>query len=184
MFNLKEKINKSIERFIEHSSFRSKKECGDLGEFIINMFLSSYSYFTNDKLKEALLTEFFTRQIYWIEKNSFVNLSRSSSGDEMLKTAFEASKTANRLLVFNIEMARFFITDAESKTKILDERLGFLPDHVINSFQNRVVQIKNIANYQVLMSAIGFSAKINSSQKMADFLLRCKNLSIKQGYSR
>jgi hypothetical protein len=135
MFQLREQLDEKVLRFINYKGARTKKEAGDLGEFIINMFVS--------RLKEALITEFFTRQIYWIEKNLGIALERlTSNRDNFLEKAFRGAKTSNLLLVFNIEMAKFFITDNQTKMAILDKRLGILPDHVVKSFQDRIVEIK------------------------------------------
>lgn len=189
MFNLKEAINKQIKRFIDTPLERTKKHCGDLGEFIINMFVSDYSYFSNEPttvaLKEALVTEFFVRQIYWIEKKSGMTfLSQKDTVDGHIKRAFQNSVISNQLLVFNIEMAKFFIEGNQEKTKVIDERFGLLPDHVIAAFQKRIVEIKKIDNYASLIAAIGFTYKINNAQKMFDFLLKCKKISKEQGYTK
>lgn len=138
----------------------------------------------NEELKKALVTELFVRQIYWIEKNTSKTLEGWSSPSELLSKAFVGSKTSNHLFVFNIEIAKFFIEGNEEKAKILDQRLGFLPEHIIKSFQDRVVQIKGIANYNQLMGAIGYLSYIKSPQQMSDFLLNCKKLALQQGYIR
>lgn len=184
MYNLKPQLNERVKRFIEQSSERTKKQCGDLGEFIINMFLSDYSYSTNEALKRALVAELFARQIYWIEKNEQVVLERIGSSDQLLQKAFAGSKTSNHLFVFNIEMAKFFIDGHQHKMQVLDKRFGILPDNVVDSFQARIVEIKNISTYCSLMSAIGYASYISSSKAMVDFLLNSKKLAIKQGYIR
>lgn len=148
------------------------------------MFLSDYKYFTNESLKKALVTELFVRQIYWIEKNTLKGIEGWSSTTEMLSKAFFGSKTSNHLFVFNIEIAKFLIEGSEEKAKILDQRLGFLPENIIKSFQDRVVQIKAIGNYNQLMGAIGYMSYIKSPQQMAQFLFDCKKLASQQGYIR
>lgn len=184
MYNLKPKLNERVLRFMKNDTERNKKQCGDLGEFIINMFLSDHSYRTNEALKKALVGELFARQIYWIEKNESVALEKLDSVDVRLRRAFNGSKTSNHLFVFNIEMAKLLIDGHENKIKTLDERFGLLPEHVINSFQKRIVEIKNIDNYGTLMNAIGYSSIIKSPQNMSEFLIRSKNLAKTQQYIR
>lgn len=185
MFNLKPLLNERVKRFTLNLNERNKKQCGDLGEFIINAFLSDVSYANDESLKKSLVTELFTRQIYWIEsKTGNKALESYKTSAEMLAKAFVGGQTSNHLFLFNIEIAKFFIEGSEEKTKVLDARLGFLPDHVIKSFQDRVVQIKAVDNFGTLMSAIGYSSYVKSPEDMYKFLLHCKKLAIHQRYIR
>lgn len=178
---MKSKLNERVVRFLSPHGCQ-KKHCGDLGEFIINMFLSDYSYMNNETLKQTLVKELFARQIFWIEKNMNCKLENILSPNEQLAKAFEGGKTSNHLFVFNIEMAKFFINDYETKICILDESFGFLPDHVIDAFQKRVVQIKSIANFSTFMAAISYTKYIRSTNEMSDFLISSKKLARQQDY--
>ena len=63
---LKAQIVSDVEKFKFSVGNRHKRFFPDLGEFIINLFLSGTSY---SEIKRSLLTEFMCRQIFWIEKN-------------------------------------------------------------------------------------------------------------------
>ena len=184
MFSLKEKLNKKVGLFVNNAEERNKKKTGDLGEFIVNLFLSDFSYLKDEKVKSALLSEFFARQIFWIEKNTNCRLESYPTVEKKLEAAFNASKTSNYLLVFNIEMAKWFITDIEKKIDLIDARLGFIPEHIVTAFQDRVAQIKKIPDYRVLMQAIEYSHVVNSPEKMAALLDKSKKQAISLGYIR
>lgn len=160
---------------------RNKKQCGDLGEFLINAFLSGVPY---EEFKQEIITESFTRMIFWIEKAGGKRLEDFSSSphEDLLKYAFNGGQTSIHLFLFNIEMAKFFIQDCERKFNIVDKRCGLLPDHVIEAFQKRVVQIKNVNTFSTYISAIGFSNHVNSTQSMVNFLFDCKKLAKTQSY--
>jgi hypothetical protein len=170
-----------VELFVASQENRVKKKCGDLGEFIINMFMSRFSFESDVALKTALLTEFFARQIFWIEKK-IGSLERLHALEDasFLDRCFKSSSTSNFILV-NLEAAKWFITD-EKQTRQVDDRLGFVPESVIDAFQKRIVQIKAISDYRTLMSAISYENEINSSAKMRNLLLKSKSLAKKQQY--
>ena len=69
---LKQAINSKVHQFLNSEAHRTKTHCPDLGEFIINLFLSDFTY---QQSKHALIHEFFARQIFWIQKKKHVFLN-------------------------------------------------------------------------------------------------------------
>lgn len=138
---LKIEIVNDVRKFVSSLANRHKKQFPDLGEFIINLFLSNYSY---DAVKQDLYIEFMTRQIFWIEKNASKSLE-SFPAQNFMNTVFQHSKVANHLLMFNIMSARYFIS--AERIKQMDENLGFIPDDLMNDFKNVILRIKNVTTY-------------------------------------
>ncbi len=103
---LDHKINSTIENFTKDLSNRNKKIVPDIGEFLIQIALSTKYKF--DQIKEFIYEEYFARQIFWIQKSGVVqNLLEIQT--KHLSDIFKAVKVSNHLLVFNLEMAQTFI---------------------------------------------------------------------------
>ncbi len=143
---IKMEIEHRISDFKKGPEFRNKKVIPDIGEFITMMAVLGYSY---DELKELLLEEYFARQILWIEKAGIQILDAKSID---LKKTFEANRVSCQLLVFNLEMIRFFIYPEAKKD--LDARYGYPPEDRVNTFQLMIRKIKDqIQGYQIFMLA-------------------------------
>ena len=83
--------------FITALHNRNKKVVPDIGEFLIQIALST-KYKFND-IKNYLYEEYFARQIFWIEKNSKISsLSHIITKD--LPEIFQAVKVSNHLREF------------------------------------------------------------------------------------
>jgi Ubiquitin-protein ligase len=82
-------INDKVSKFIYHRSYRNKKYVSDIGEFLILLFLSNKKY-TDDDVRDSLYEEYFSRQIYWINKNNPNNLSKKLSTRERLEKCFQS----------------------------------------------------------------------------------------------
>ncbi|CAF4997806.1 unnamed protein product [Rotaria sp. Silwood1] len=65
---LENRINRTVERFIRTLQSRNKKVVPDIGEFLIQIALST-KYKFND-IRNYVYEEYFARQIFWIEKNN------------------------------------------------------------------------------------------------------------------
>ncbi|XWV25558.1 ubiquitin-conjugating enzyme [Tupanvirus deep ocean] len=175
---LQQKINITIENFVKNRAQRNKSKVPDIGEFIITLFLSKYKY---DNIKKELLEEYFARQIFWLLKNG-VDLSEPNI-NKRLQDCFESSKVSCHLLVFNLQMAKTFIFDGV-KDK-LDAHYGFAPDHIVDSFQNQIKQIKSEVNsYPRFLKRIGFSNVIRSPEHMIEYLEQAELVSRLQGYTK
>jgi hypothetical protein len=173
---LQNMINNDIDNFIKNDEFRNKKNAGDIGEFIIKCFLSSkYSF---EDIKSVLLKEYYARQILWIQKKG---INTNNLTVTKLQNAFEACKISNQLLIFGIESSKTFIFNGVCKK--LDDRNGFPPDSVIESFQNKIKDIKiKVNNFSLLTKIVGMN--INSADEMVAFFNEANQLSIKQKYTK
>lgn len=174
---LKNNIDRKVIQFKESRIFRKKIYVPDIGEFIITLFLSKYKY---DDIKYELLEEYFTRQIFWLQKKG-VDLNEPNIY-KRLDDCFEASKISCQLLVFNLQMAKTFIFDGVKEK--LDARFGFPPDHVVDSFQDTIKKIKTtITSYPDFLTAINFRDIIKSPNHMIEYINRARELSKIQGYT-
>jgi len=103
---LDQRINNTIENFTTNLSNRNKKSIPDIGEFFIQIALSTKYQF--NQIKEYVYEEYFARQIYWIQRNGIIS-NLLDIQTKHLPDIFKASKVSNHLLVFNLEMAQTFI---------------------------------------------------------------------------
>ncbi|CAF4165813.1 unnamed protein product [Rotaria sordida] len=175
---LENRINRSVEMFITALHNRNKKVVPDIGEFLIQIALST-KYKFND-IKNYLYKEYFARQIFWIRKNSTIpNLLDITTKD--LPEIFQAVKVSNHLLVFNLEMAETFIFPGVKEH--LDRLHGYPPAIIVEKFQQRLKAIKAIDRYSVLMQAIRLNDKIKSPDDMIDLIRRSIHVSNQQGYT-
>jgi hypothetical protein len=103
---LGESINNRIENFTKNLFNRNKKIVPDIGEFFIQIALSTKYQF--EQIKEFVYEEYFARQIFWIQRSGCVeNLLEIQT--KHLPDIFKSVKVSNHLLVFNLEMAETFI---------------------------------------------------------------------------
>ena len=107
------KINKEVSDFMQSRKNRNKKVVPDLGEFIVKLFLSRYSY-NDPKIKQAILEEHFARQMYWIFKEK-PWLRYKQITPDMIPTIFKMKEVSCKMLMFNLMAAQFFIKPFESK---------------------------------------------------------------------
>ncbi|CAF3563852.1 unnamed protein product [Rotaria sp. Silwood1] len=175
---LENRINKTVEQFITALCGRNKKVIPDIGEFLIQIALST-KYKFND-IKNYVYEEYFARQIFWIRKNSTVSsLSHITTKD--LPEIFQAVKVSNHLLIFNLDMAETFIFSGIKEH--LDRLYGHPPANVVEKFQQRLKAIKGINQYNVFIQAIRLNDKIKSPDDMIDLIKRSIRVSNQQGYT-
>ncbi|CAF1322709.1 unnamed protein product [Rotaria sordida] len=176
---LDRKINDRIENFMRGLRYRNKNIIPDMGEFLIQIALSSK--YKLDEIRKYVYEEYFARQIYWIERNSSIrNLLDIRSPD--LLDIFKSVKVSNHLLVFNLEMAQTFIFSGVKK--FLDAAYGYPPPVIVENFQQRLKAIKVIDRYSEFIQAIRLSDKIRSSDDTIDLIKRSIQISNEQGYTR
>jgi len=190
--DLQKKINATIENFKKNISYRNKSKVPDIGEFIITLFLSKYTY---DDIKKELMSEYFARQIFWMIKKG-VNIYDTNT-ERLLKNCFEATKISCQLLVFNLQMAKTFIFDG-IKDK-LDARYGFPPDSVVDSFQETIKNIKStVLSYPEFLKRINYTEVVSISpnikdrnaqiearmRRMVGIIYNARDLSKLQGYTK
>ncbi len=165
---LKTKINNDVLKFKESYFNRHKNIIPDLGEFIINLFLSETKY--ND-IKNDLYIEFMTRQIFWIEKAES-NIVESIPENRLMQTIFKHSKVANSLLMFNLMAAQYFISpEIILKT---DQNYGFIPDDLMNEFKNVIIKIKNATSYDEFFDLIKIN-DFNNIESFKKMVVNCKS---------
>lgn len=68
---LKKDIETKVTNFIKGDHFRNKKECGDIGEFII--ILSASRYARSKELMDLLFREIFSRNILWASRSGEIS---------------------------------------------------------------------------------------------------------------
>ena len=193
---LQQIIDKSASNFIEAQRYRNKNASGDIGEFLIKMSLVSplsrkKLTYANAEMKAVFLEEYFARQVRWIKEKApktirtldLKQFPPESKHIELLRDCFAASETSNRLLVFNLEMARTFIVPQFNR--VVDGNFGLAPENVIQNFQAKIKHIKtNIVNYSSMMQAIGYSDTIKNASEMIALLRRAIDASARSGYDK
>ena len=172
---LKNAIELKVRQFKSSSTMRSKSHFPDLGEFIINLFLSQFEY---DNIKLELYREFMARQIFWIEKSGRLEQIESS---KLMDTVFSLSKIANQLLMFNIQAAKCFVSTESIKQ--MDENMGFIGDTLMAEFKSSILRIKNVTTYAEFFSEIKIS-EYSSEQSFKDMLFECKKVAFENKYIR
>ncbi|CAF0891214.1 unnamed protein product [Didymodactylos carnosus] len=176
---LEDEINKNIQYFTKHVNNRNKKVIPDIGEFLIQIALSTKYKF--DEIKNYVYEEYFARQIYWIQRHSkeFLNLSDIQPVD--LSCIFKYTKVSNHLLMFNLDIAETFIFPGVKQH--LDRSYGYPPNIVVEKFQRRLKGIKTIDEYCDFIHAIKLDNIIKSPHDMCDFIKRSVKISNTQGYT-
>ncbi|KAI8901592.1 hypothetical protein BC833DRAFT_617514 [Globomyces pollinis-pini] len=195
--HIQKDIDRSCMRFLKSPESRTKRYTPDIGEFLIKLALSSDSMdpnpnhstltYNNPSLRRVLLKEYFARQIRWVDdKVALQYLQRTEIVEnkiKRLKKVFDCTLTSNRLLLFNLEMIRYFVTP--NFNSLIDSNYGLLPPRMILSFQHRIKLIKHrLHNYSTLVKAVGISKEITSANEMIDFINGAVHLSKNQGYHR
>ncbi|CAF4831673.1 unnamed protein product [Rotaria sp. Silwood1] len=176
---LDRKINERIEDFTRKLCYRNKNTIPDIGEFLIQIALSSK--YELSEIRKYVYEEYFARQIFWIQRNSLIkNLLDIQSGD--LPDIFKSAKVSNHLLVFNLEMAQTFIFSGVKK--FLDAAYGYPPPVIVENFQQRLKAIKAIDKYSEFIQAIKLDNMIKSSDDVIDLIKRSIHISNEQGYTR
>jgi len=175
-------IDNEVKEFIgaKNNRSRNKRVVPDIGEFLIKLFLSSYS-FANPAVKTPILVEYFARQFFWIYKED-PNIWTIPDWNNMMHRFFELTQVSNKLLLFNVMAAKTFIFP--NVTSKLDERYGLPPASVVENFQGIIKRIKEVDNYRTLMQAIGFTDVIKGPGHMHNFMKACATMSDRQRYTR
>lgn len=185
---LQQTINRKVSDFINDPAKRRKYVIPDLGQFIILIFLSDFSYYSDINLKKALLEEFFTRNILWMKReNCFDKLNKSKKSitrlsTERLPTLFQSVQVSNKLLVFYLKVAKVFIFKGVKEE--LDNRFGVPPEKISEGFQQTIIDIKNISSYDLLIPIIGATDIFQNKESFIDFLKTCYYSSISCGYTK
>jgi len=171
---LKSDIEYKVKQF-KSFGMRNKKFFPDLGEFVINLFLSSFKY---EEIKLDLFREFMARQIFWIEKNESKTLE-AIEPLKLLETVFKSSSIANQLLMFNLQAAKCFIS--VDRMKQMDDRLGFISDDLMTEFKSAILRIKSVSSYAEFFAEIQIN-EFDSEEKIKNMLFESKTIALKNNY--
>jgi len=174
---LKKLINKIVESFYRSSYNRNRKTSGNLGEFVIKLFLSEYSW-DDMSVKSSFLTEFFARQVYWMNKNDPELMN--SLLPNRLQRAFAEAKISNQLFLYNLYAIKYFY-------RIIPDIINnnfILKDENMKEFIEIIKSINKINNYNTFIKMIDYYAIINTPEKMNNFIDDAILLSNKQQYTQ
>ncbi len=175
---LEELIIKEIMNFITDVKMRHKEYIPDIGEFMIKLLLLPDGEKYYKQIKSPLLEEYFARQVFWIEKNSKINLVRDTNIN--LQNVFNGAKVSNQLLVFNLHMLKIWsLNDTQQN---LDDNFGMVSNEMIKLCQNKWQDIKkNINNYKTFFESIGYGY-IDSDELIHMFIKKMVKMSLIQKY--
>lgn len=178
---LRKNSDNIISKFMNSANDRHKNKSGDIGELLIKLSLSKKYNYKDVNCQRIFLTEYFARQVFWINKKD-ANICKETNNQIRLAKTFEYSEISNKLLVFNLKMAENFIFEGVEGN--LDASFGIPPSNIVSSFQTLIKKIKTLNNYVDLMAAISFNKEINSANTMRNFLDRAIEVSLSQGYTK
>ena len=169
---LQAEIEHKIELFLADQCNRKKEVIPDIGEFLVLLSLSQKYAYSQKCVQIPLLGEYFARQVLWLEQKIGQHLKPipSEPDSPLIPMIFEASSVSNKLLVFNLMAAKWFIFKGVKEK--LDEAYGLPPEPVVTGFQALIKKIKSISSYPEFFSAISFPGEIcnllYNAWKMAD----------------
>ena len=164
-------IDRKVAEVLKDSSKRNKKNLGDMGEFLVLLAFSSYS-FSNLQIWEVLIIEYISRQFFWvidkIEKNQFFVKERmeikkltfggffKKMNEAQMKEFYQASKVSNNLLLFNFCAAGRFLVNKKDFVAKIEKNFGVLEEKEIEEFISETNKFKeNVNCYEDLMKIIG-----------------------------
>jgi len=105
-----------VKRFVESSMVRDKEITPDIGELLIDVALSTYTW---DDFSPFWIEECFVRNARWIlAKHPNLMELEAKSSCVRLNQSFEATRTGQRLAMFQ----RFFITEVASPDRLKGEK--------------------------------------------------------------
>jgi ubiquitin-protein ligase/Mg-chelatase subunit ChlD len=109
---IKDVATRKVKRFIDNPQMRDKEVTPDIGELMIDVALSDYSW---DDFSPAWLQETFVRNARWICAK-YPNLLKieNASSCVRLTQSFNATRTGKRLAMFQ----RFFISEIASPARL------------------------------------------------------------------
>jgi ubiquitin-protein ligase len=180
--SLRTVIDFQIQSFLESRYNRHKKQVPDIGEFIILLSVSQKYSFYSENVQQLVLTEYFARQVFWIQKKSPLGYKLFlQEPNRRIAESFRHSEVSLKLLVFDLMAAKFFIFDGVLEK--LGANFGLPPVSVVEAFQKMIRQIKSISNYKTFVEAIEFQHVITTPGRLFSFLDLAVHVSDAQGYT-
>jgi len=113
-------IDAHIDRFMTFEKYRDKEYVPDLGEFLVLVSLSKYSWLP---MATTVIREAFLRNVRWVLRASpFLRRINPGSCDQLrLDTFFKNSKTSQRLFMFQVYfMVQFGADSGKTQAQILE----------------------------------------------------------------
>lgn len=144
-----------ISRFKSDPLYRRKKECPNLGEFIIHLAISDQHQWTD--IAEVFLFEAFDRNVRWnLEKDA--TLYQQHDG-ELLENVFRYSLTSFRLIMFQVyflqEFAKNPLLGRGTLLKQYRERLSSPSNAQIRSLHAACKSFLSVCRWSDYFNAIG-----------------------------
>ena len=164
-------IDEKVEKVLKNEDERNKKNLGDMGEFLILLAFSKFSFNSVEIWKE-LIKEYISRQFLWVikkvDKNEgfFVEeadeIKKSTllffyqiNGNEM-DEFYRASKISNNLLLFNCNASKKFLSNKQEFINKIDQNYGVVEEKDVEEFMKEIKTIKpSINTYADLLKFIG-----------------------------
>jgi len=174
-------IQKQVSDMMKSQQNRSKRNMGDMGEFLVKLALSKYGL-TNTKINDVLIREYSARQVMWVMKE---HPDVEYKYNERAKNFFKSSLVSHQLFAFNIEAAKTFINP--EMVQKLEQNCGFPDDNTMSDFLKRIDWVKaNVTNFKCFFNCIGLGEHINADneKEMHEYLDRAIMVSRKQRYTR
>ncbi|KAL9641706.1 hypothetical protein ABK040_007384 [Willaertia magna] len=185
--NLLELINLKIRNFIEDEKTRHKDVTPNLGEILVLIPLSSFTW---KDIEKVYIEENFTRNVYWL-LNKYEELEQESNDefndDDRLKFSFETTKISQKILMLNV----FFIEkicrplekrDLEEIRIIFDNHLGGLPLQYEDLFITTFKKLNKIDNYFDFFKEILGENNNYTKEIIVKLLKDCIKKSKERGY--
>uniref|UniRef100_A0A914QSE6 UBC core domain-containing protein n=1 Tax=Panagrolaimus davidi TaxID=227884 RepID=A0A914QSE6_9BILA len=164
--------DKHVMEFCKEEKYRTKEWTNDLGELLFKMAAVDRSKnpecsFENLTTKKVFIEEFFARRIFWADRywkqkgdynffNKFYDASMklSAAGNfqsaelqneciDLLNKFFMASEVSFKVLLFNLECLRTFVTP--DFDELLDSNFGLLDKGRIQAFRKSMEEIKQLS---------------------------------------
>lgn len=174
--HLQTQIDDKVENTLKNNEERNKKNLGDMGEFLILLAFSRFS-FQNKEIWSELIKEYISRQFLWvilkIDKQIKGSDSKFFLGEEMeiqkrnilffyqmngseMDEFYKASKISNNLLLFNYTASRHFLANKSIFIEKIDNNYGVIEESDIVAFLKEIGKIKaDVDSYSELLKKIG-----------------------------
>lgn len=173
-----ELINKDVYSFITKRISRNKRSVSNIGNFTVQMFLSSYDLLKKDNFI-PFFEEYCARQVFWQKKEK---LNFEQKNDKVrIKESFKASEVSFKLLAFNVMMYNMFINEKSFNT--LDKEHGNLSNNTIETFQKKINELDKITTFEHFFEFINIKP-FNTSIELFNFLNETVDISNEQGYTK
>ena len=193
-------IDRKVADVLKDSSRRNKKNLGDMGEFLILLAFSTGS-FKNLEIWEVLITEYISRQFYWVidkvekKQDFFVkdgHKMRKSYSDffthldeKQMNEFYRASKISNNLLLFNFCASEKFLSNRKVFVEKIEQNYGVIEEKEVQEFIKETNRLKEkINSYKDLLSFVGLEGFSKNQESLRYFFKEAWKNSMEQMYNK